>query len=393
MATYGTVAGVERMCMPVLFKEISFDLNLNLVSIGAIWGIDPLAGIFLGLPGGLLVDRFGLKRTLAVVCILGGVLSALRGFSVNFVSLLATTFLFGMLATMGPVVTPKATALWFDRKSLGLANALINIGSSIGLMFATMTSATLLSPWLGGWRHVLFVLGIPAVLIGLLWIITGREPSKEEQQSLTTSKVPLSHAFSVVIHNRDVWTYGFINLTMWGCGMGFMGYLPLYLRNIGWAPVAADGAITAFNAASMLGTIPMVMLASRFNQYKGMLFFSVVIVFLGTVLIPVVNGDQSLWPILIISSFLRAGVFSIVNVLVFEIEGVGNTFGGTAIGLSSTIGMIGSFLAPPLGNSLAAFGPGMPFYFWAALALVALPLFLFLRNSGGSSDRSPAKNL
>ena len=392
MATYGTIAGAERMCMPVLFKEISSDLHLDLVSIGAIWGIDPLAGIFLGLPGGLLVDRFGLKRTLAVVCILGGIFSALRGFSVNFVSLLATTFIFGMLATMGPVITPKATALWFDRKSLGLANALINIASSIGLMFATMTSATLLSPLLGGWRNVLFVLGIPAVIIGLLWIFTAREPRKEEQQSLPLSSVPFRQAISVVTHNKEVWVYGFINLTLWGSGMGFMGYLPLYLRDIGWNPVAADGAITAFNAASMVGTIPMVMLASRLNQYKGMLLFSLIIVFLGTLLIPVANGGQSLWPILIISSFLRAGAFSLVNVLIFEIEGVGNTFGGTAIGLASTIGMIGSFAAPPLGNSLAVFGPGVPFYFWAALALISLPLFLFIRKSGGNPDQSLARD-
>ena len=121
-----------------------------------------------------------------------------------------------------------------------------------------------------------------------------------------------------------------------------------------------------------------------------MLLFSVIVMLLGLVFIPVVNGGPSLWPVLIVSSFLRAGCASIINVLIFEIEGVGNTFGGTAIGLTSTIGMIGSFAAPPLGNSLAAFGPGVPFYFWAALTVVALPLFLFLRKPGGHPDRSIA---
>jgi hypothetical protein len=45
------------MCIPVLFKEISLDLNLNIGDLGAIRGIDPVAGIFLGLPSGLLVDH------------------------------------------------------------------------------------------------------------------------------------------------------------------------------------------------------------------------------------------------------------------------------------------------------------------------------------------------
>ena len=266
MLTYGTVAGLERLCMPVLFKEISSDLNLNLVSIGAIWGIDPLAGIFLGLPGGLLVDRFGLKRTLTVICILGGVFSALRGFSINFITLAVTTFLFGMVSTMTPVITPKATSLWFDRNRLGLANALINISFSIGQIIATMTSATFLSPLLGGWRNVLFVFGIPAVIIGILWIFTGREPAKKEIKTPPPARAPLRQMLSVVMHNKEVWIYGFINLALWGANMGFIGYFPLYLRNIGWTPIAADGAMTAFNAATMLGTIPMVMLATRLKN-------------------------------------------------------------------------------------------------------------------------------
>jgi MFS family permease len=84
MCTFGTIAGLERMGLPVLFKEISSNLNLSLVSIGTIWGMDPLAGIFVSLPGGLLADRFGVKRTLTLVCILAAVFCALRGFSTNF---------------------------------------------------------------------------------------------------------------------------------------------------------------------------------------------------------------------------------------------------------------------------------------------------------------------
>lgn len=48
--------------MPVLFKEISDDLGLSVAQIGTIWGLDPLAGVFIGLPGGLLADRFVLNE-------------------------------------------------------------------------------------------------------------------------------------------------------------------------------------------------------------------------------------------------------------------------------------------------------------------------------------------
>jgi sugar phosphate permease len=385
MLTYGAIAGAERMCMPVLFKEISSDLNLSLVSIGAIWGMDPLAGILVGLPGGLLVDRFGLKRTLAVVSILAGVFCALRGLSVNFISMAFLMFLFGMMAAMTPVITPKITAVWFSRKQLGLTNALISISSSIGSMVATMTSATLLSPLLGGWRQVLFLFGAPAIIAGILWITTGREPRKEELQSLGASQVTLGQALSKVIHIKEVWIYGIISLTLWGANMGLNGYLPLYLRNIGWSPVSADGAMTVLNGASMAGTIPLVILANRLRAYKGMLFFSMVVMSMSLALLPI-TGGSAIWVLLVVSAFLRGASFSITIVLIFETEGVGGRLGGTAMGLVSSLGMMGGFLAPPLGNSLAGFGPGVPFFFWSALAALSLPQFLFLQKHKQSQE-------
>jgi ACS family glucarate transporter-like MFS transporter len=180
MLTYAIIAGAERMTMPVLFKEISSDIGLNVVSIGTIWGLDPLAGVFIGLPGGLLADRFGIKRTLTVVCLLAGIFSAFRGFSTSFVTLAGTTFLFGIMAAMTPSIAPKTTAVWFSRQQLGLANALLQVGWTVGAIGATMTSATILSPLLGGWKNVLFLFGVPAVVLGILWLVTGKEPPKNE---------------------------------------------------------------------------------------------------------------------------------------------------------------------------------------------------------------------
>ena len=365
--------------MPVLFKEMSVDLDLSLVSLGAIWGMDPLAGIFVGLPGGLLADRFGIKRTLTVVCILAGVFSALRGFSVDFWTMAGSSFLFGIMAAMVPSIVPKTASVWFQQRQIGIINAVINLSSMVGGMIATMTSATILSPLLGGWRNVLFALGAPSVILGILWLVTGREPQKQEAQTERSSQVPFKEALFHVIRIKEVWILGLISLTLWGANMGFMGYLPLYLRDIGWSAASADGAITVFNGASMAGMIPMVLLANRLRMYKGMLFITMVITVLFLVLLPVVS-DTVIWPLLIISSFLRSPSFAITNVLLFSIKGVGGTYGGTAIGLVTSIGMIGAFAAPPLGNGLEVFGPSVPFIFWGGLAAVSLPLFLLIRS-------------
>jgi len=101
----------ERMCLPVLFKEIAADLNLSLVQVGTVWGMDPLAGVFVSLFSGLLIDRFGVKRTVTTVIFFTGIFGFLRGLAMDFISLASIMFLFGLIVATSPTVLPKVVAL------------------------------------------------------------------------------------------------------------------------------------------------------------------------------------------------------------------------------------------------------------------------------------------
>ena len=376
---YFFIAGMSRMCMPVLFKEISTDLGLSMMAIGAVWGMDPLAGVLIGLPGGLLADRFGVKRAMVAVCIMAGIFGAVRGLSFNFVTMATTMFLFGLMAATMPSVVPKVTAVWFQGKELGISNALLNIVWGLGSMISTMFSATFLSPLLGSWRYVMFLYGIPCVLLGLLWLITGREPDSEDGITIRSSSIPYKQSLSSVLKIKPVWIIGLITLTFWGSSMGMIGYLPIYLRDVGWSPLAADSAITVLSGVSTLGAIPVVLIAERFGSRKRVMMVSIMVMTLTMGLLPFITA-VGVWILLVLNGFLRTGLFALLNVMVLENGEVGASYSGTAVGLVSTFGMIGAFLAPPLGNSLTAFGPGLPFILWAVLSATGLPLFLLLRD-------------
>ncbi|MDD5704074.1 MAG: MFS transporter, partial [Dehalococcoidales bacterium] len=75
--TMGMVSAIPMSSMPVLFKEISQDLNLNLSQIGFIWGVFSLGSIFVAPLGGILSDRLGNKRTIVIIGILSGLTGAL----------------------------------------------------------------------------------------------------------------------------------------------------------------------------------------------------------------------------------------------------------------------------------------------------------------------------
>jgi MFS family permease len=380
MLAYGIVTGADRMALPVLFKEISLDLNLNMVSIGTIWGMDPLAGVFVCMLGGLLADRFGLKRTLVVTCILSGIFCSLRGFSNNFISMAATMFLFGIVNSITFAVAPKVAAVWFSGKFVSLANSLMMMAMAVFSMASTMLSATVLSPWLGGWRNVLIFMGAPAVLIGIVWWIFGREPRKGEISETVVTRVPFKEAFFHVVRIKHVWIFGAIQFCFMGTMTGMGGYMAIYLRNIGWSNVAASTALTVTSATGIIGVIPMVMLATRLRSPRGMFIFSMAISTVMMVLLPFVNATW-FWVLIIGGGLLRAAGPALANTLLFSVEGVGGTYAGTALGLATSLGMLGAFAAPPLGNKLASIGPGMPFVFWGILAALSLPLFLLLRDS------------
>jgi predicted MFS family arabinose efflux permease len=384
MLTYGIITGAARLCMPVLFKQISDDLGLSLVAIGTIWGMDPLAGIFIGLPGGLLADRFGVRRTLVVLCILAGIFGALRGLSVNFMTMATTMFLFGLTTAATPSVVPKMTADWFSGQRLGMANALLNVAWSVGAMAATMFSATVFSPWLGGWRPVMFLYGAPAMILGFLWLTTVREPDFSQTADIKPASVPFREALSKVARMKEVWIIGLITLANWGAGMGYIGYLPLYLRNIGWTPASADTALTVLNGATSIGVIPMVMLSDKLGSRKAIVSISVASLALSLTLLPLVN-TTGVWILLIAGGLLRSGSSALISVMIFEIQGVGSTYGGTATGLANTVSMVGAFLGPPLGNSFADTNPGYPFFFWAGITAASMPLLFFLKNRTGQS--------
>jgi len=68
--------------------------------------------------------------------------------------------------------------------------------------------------------------------------------------------------------------------------------------------------------------------------------------------------------------------------MVLETEGVGGVYAGTALGLQNTTIMLGAFVSPPLGNSLAAINAGLPFAFWGGLCGISLLGFFFVKEPG-----------
>jgi cyanate permease len=371
---------MQQICMTVLFKEISEDLGLSLVEIGMVWGIPSLAALFIVFLGGLLADRYGAKRVMGTACLVAGLAGAMRGVSVDFTSLALITFFFGLSIWIIPSAVFKTTAIWFSGRQLVVANGVVSAGMGFGFTVGSMISATILSPLLGGWENVLLLYGAMSIIVGLMWLLIMREPDRIGLAS-SEGSVPLRQAISRVFPIKAVWLLGLTMLGYSGCIQGMVGYLPTYLRDIGWTVASADGTLATFTGVSTLGAIPLALLTDRLGSRKAVLFPILVVTIVGIALLSVVDNAM-VWVLMIVVGLARDGFTAICLTMSTETEGVGAVYAGTAMGLVLTILNVGQFISPPLGNSLANTNPGFPFFLWAAFGLLALVTFCFVRETG-----------
>jgi MFS family permease len=369
--THTLVVGMISMSMPVLFQEIAADLNMNLVQIGVVWGMTSLTGIVMGLAGGAIGDRFGAKRTLVVSCLAAGVTAALPGFAFNFASLAVASFLAGLFLSVIPTNVHKTCGIWFSGRRLGLANGVVSTGMAFGFMLGSLLAATVLSPWLGGWRQVFFFYAAIDIVIALLWAVTRAGPDGDRGAQAGRTPTGLRAGFAHVMRLSSIWWLGLAMLGVGSCIQGALGYLPLYLRDLGWPEAAADSTLALFHFVSMVCTIPLAMLSDRLGSRMRILVISTCLTAAGIGALAFVDG----WLILVavlVAGTTRDGFMAVLMTQIIELDGVGAAFAGTATGLIMAASRLGGVVAPPLGNSLAAIDPGLPFLFWAALALVGL---------------------
>jgi MFS family permease len=374
--TFTFVVAIPSMSLPVLFDEISADLGLDLVQVGWIWGIGSVFGILVGLIGGSVGDRYGPRRTLAVACILMGIAGAARGLSNSFAMLAFTMLITGFAQWSIPMNVHKTCGIWFSKEKLGVANGIVAVGMALGFLLGSLFAATVFSPIFGGWRNVLFVYGGVAILFGIFWWYSQEKAGGKGQQS--NQMITFREAIGHVMRLRNVWLLCLATAGVSGCVNGMLGFLPLYLRSLGWEPAIADSTLASFHAASLLFAIPIALVSDRVGSRRGILMAAALLIGIGTGLLGFASGVLISVAVLI-AGIARDGFMAITMTAIIEEKGIGARFAGSAIGLNMSVMGIAGVFAPPVGNWLAKFGTGLPFLFWASLVFLGFVGYLFLR--------------
>ncbi len=379
-----TLSGFIAIGFPItglsaMFSEIAESLDLDLIEIGVIWGVGMVMGIFTSLLGGTFIDYFGTRRTLVVLCLATGVTGALRGLAVDFWSLFLFSFLFGMVQPILPMNFIKLNREWFSSRQLGFAAGFMSVGFAMGAMLGSRFSATVLSPLLGGWRAVLIFLGLCSVVLALIWAVV--HPPVERQRTISFDMRQVLSNLRHVARFRELWVIALAVLGVVGLMQGMVGYVPTYLREIGWEAVDADSAIPVFFLASLIGVLPIAHLSDRLGNRRLLMAFGTTMMALGTLLM--FFAGESFWAVMLamaMSGFCFDSFMALMGASITEVEGLEVALVGSALGFSGMLQNLGASLLPPLGNTLSKISLNAPFLLWAASGLFATVVLLSYRR-------------
>ena len=357
---------------PVLLPMIGQDLSLDTEQLGFIWGMTTFGGLFLALPAGLISDGIGPKLGIVIISIVVVLGLGLLGLAKGLISLSIMMFFAGGVIGALPSVATKAIMMWFPPNRIGLASGIWWCFNRIGMGTGAGVSATLVSPALNGWGNTFLLYG--GVLLGIiiLWLVIIREPKTAGR----ATRSPFGESIRNALQTRDVWFCSIALFGTIGSFVGFTGYLPLYLKNIGWTSVQYSLSLTAFMVVMIPSSIIVPGLSDRYSSRKPFYLISALIYIVALMLLVVFKKTPVIWLLIIIAGLNFGTLLPVINAIIAEIEGIGAQYAGTAISFGSGLGGLGGLIFAWASGKLAMLNAALPFIFDAGLCfLCIIPVF------------------
>lgn len=178
-------AYVERLNMSVAGAGFKADYGLDDRQLGWIFGAFTLSYAAFQIPGGIFGEVWGLRRTLAVICVLWGLITFACGVWPSvmpstvsvFAGLLVLRFLMGAAQAPFFPVLAGTIANWFPIGRWALPNALTTACLGVGSFLTSYGVAFLMERY--GWRATFYITAPLAFAGALAWWLVARDRPRE----------------------------------------------------------------------------------------------------------------------------------------------------------------------------------------------------------------------
>ena len=393
---------LDRTNLGIAKTEISADLQLSATMFGLASGIFFIGYVLVEVPSNLALARFGARRWLARIAVSWGIVAVAIAFAPNAGSLLALRFLMGVAeAGLFPGVI-FYLGHWFPAayraRIVGVFMLAIPIASAIGTPLAAwLIQAGHGAFGLSGWRFMMICVGLPAVILGGIWLPDDERRwlidvlAAEEREVAETYHFPLRR----VLTSPRVWA---LALVYFGVAYGLYAlafFLPTIIagfrKTFGLQlSILQVGLITAI--PYLFAAVAMFLWSRHADRAREHVWHVAIPLLVGGLAIPVALYLRHPIAVMIPVIIAAMGVFSALPVFwALPPRFLTGAAAAGGIGLINSLGNLGGFAAPYATGVLSDLTGSNRAGMWAVgVIMVACAALIVALRAAPRPDRSTA---
>ena len=274
---------IDRLALSMAARPVAEEFHLSPVQLGYLFSSYLWAYVLASIPMGMVVDRFGARRTAAAGIAIWSAATACTGAGLNYLMLMASRFVMGGGEAVTNPCGARIVREWFPAAERGTVNALFNAGAFAGPALSALIVGSLIQ--VAGWRVAFVAAGV----IGLIWLCVWlrwfgppeqvRWLSAEERELITARRGMDSAAVTDKTGASGLWGLSRTR-TMWGlaliggsdayCSYLFLSWLPSYLQTERHLSLGTTSVYTAVPyATAFVISIGVARISDRYLKGEG----------------------------------------------------------------------------------------------------------------------------
>ncbi|MFR9801895.1 MFS transporter [Pseudonocardia sp. RS010] len=300
---------LDRTNISLLLAPLAKDLGLSLSDVGLVSSILFIGSVVFQVPLVLLVQRFGGRWLLGACLVIWGAASALGGLANTEGTLLAARFVVGIGESAFHPLMYVLLARWFLERERGRANTRFFVFSFAASVLTAPVTGFMLEYMT--WRWVLIWQGVPAAVLGVLWVLFYNDsPSRvfwlrrergvqiEQQLAAERSRNPIAQqvSFRRALLNRRILALMLIYGMIGGGGSAIPLWLPTVVRTFSAGNSSLVVGLLSglpFLVGAIVGTL-LGMAADRTGRFRALMLIPLTIGSLALLAGPLAAGHAAL---------------------------------------------------------------------------------------------------
>ena len=264
-----------RVSNAVIAPELMRELAIRPEDMGFVTGVFFLVFAAAQLPVGVILDRYGLRRTMSALFLVAVAGSAVFATADDVVELAIGRGLMGLGCAAGLMGSLVAISRWFPPDRFASLSSLLFTLGGAGLLLATTPLAWITAET--GWRSAFWMMaGLTAVLAALLFaVVRDRPPSDNaptdtHHESLGEVLVGMKRVFG----NRQLWLICAIQFVNYGTVLSVVGlWAGPYLNDVhALDGVTRGNVLLSLNIAMLVGVMGFSFVERWLNTRKWTVF-------------------------------------------------------------------------------------------------------------------------